>query len=295
MRFFSSPDRIAIAGVPIHTPGQAKCLREEYLAYLRTVVEQFDLEINTFQRVIDIVPERGGFRLQSEMRWGERKVYHVKRIVLATGGTARPRELGIPGEDLPHVGHRLEDPHRYFRRRLLVVGGRNSAVEAALRCHHAGAEVTMSYRGDAFPESVKYWLRPEINMLIETGAIHCHFETIPTVISSNHVALRPVEDGDEIYVRADEVLLMVGYEADMTLFELAGVNLTGPQRRPEFDERTMETNVPGVYVAGTACAGTQERYRLFIENCHVHVGRIVAALTGQPPPEEPGARAEPEM
>jgi thioredoxin reductase (NADPH) len=285
MRFFSSPERIAIAGVPIHTPDQSKCTREQYLAYLRSVVEQFELEVNTFERVIDITPSSGGFRLVTESRWKHRTEYGVRKIVLATGGTARSRRLGIPGEDLAHVSHELADPHRYFKRRVLIVGGRNSAVEAALRCHHAGAEVEMSYRRDAFPTSVKYWLLPEIRMLIETGAIHCHYETMPTMITADHVALRSVEGGEELYVPADEVLLMVGYEADMSLFETAGVRLIEPQRQPDFDERTMQTNVPGVFVAGTACAGTQAHYRVFLENCHVHVERIIAALKGEAAPD----------
>jgi thioredoxin reductase (NADPH) len=292
MRFFSSPERIAIAGVPIHTIDQSKCRREEYLAYLRSIVEQFDLEVNAFERVIDIVPERGGFKVITENRWSERHDYHAGRLVLATGGTSRPRELGVPGEDLPHVGHDLRDPHYYFRRRVLVVGGRNSAVEAALRCFHAGADVTLSYRRDAFPKSVKYWLLPEINMLIDTGRIHGHFETMPKSITTNHVTLRSLTDGDDIYVTADEVLLMIGYEADMSLFEMAGVKLVEPQREPVFDEATMETNVPGVFVAGTAVAGTQRRYTIFLENCHEHVDRIVAALTGRPAPPVKRVRFE---
>jgi len=293
MRFFSSPQRIAIAGVPIHTADQSRCRREEYLAYLRSVVEQYDLEINTFQRIIDIVPEHGGFRLVGETSRGERRTHHTKKIIIATGGTSRPRTLGIPGEDMPHVDHHLRDPHRYFRRRIVIVGGRNSAVEAALRCHHAGADVTMSYRGEAFPPDVKYWLLPEINMLIDSGRIHCHFETLPKAITATHIALRPIDGGEAIYVPADEVLLMIGYEADTTLLELAGVRLEGAERSPVLDERTMQTNVPGVFIAGTLSAGTQTDYGTFLENCHIHIPRILAALTAAPP-EAPPKTTQPE-
>ena len=142
----------------------------------------------------------------------------------------------------------------------------------------------ISYRGRAFPESVKYWLRPEIDMLIKRGRIRCDFETVPISIAPDHVALRPTTSGDEIYVPTDEVLLMIGYCADMTLFELAGVTLEGDERKPVIDEDTMETDVPGIYVVGTASAGTQSRFSVFLENCHVDVDRVVAALTGAPAP-----------
>ena len=144
----------------------------------------------------------------------------------------------------------------------------------------------MSYRGEAFPPDVKYWLLPEINMLIDSGKIHCHFETLPKSITATHVALRPIDGGEDIYVPADEILLMIGYEADTTLLELAGVRLQGAERMPVFDERTMQTNVPGVFIAGTLSAGTQSDYGTFLENCHIHIPRILAALTGAPPPPE---------
>jgi thioredoxin reductase (NADPH) len=131
-RFFSSNERIAIAGVPLYTMDQSKCTREEYLAYLRGIVEQFNLDIRTYEPVVKVTRAEEGFELTTAPAAGERK-YRVRRLVLAAGGTAKPRRLHIPGEDLPHVSHYFQDPHRYFRKRLLVVGGRNSAVEAALR------------------------------------------------------------------------------------------------------------------------------------------------------------------
>src|SRR3954470_8198858 len=133
-RFFSSNDRIAIAGVPLQTPDQNKCTREQYLAYLRTVVQQFDLRVNTYERVVGIERGREGFIVTTRPAARERR-YGCRRLVLATGGTATSRTLGIPGENLPHVSSRLDDPHVYFRKRLLIVGGKNSAIETALRCH----------------------------------------------------------------------------------------------------------------------------------------------------------------
>ncbi|MFP4222856.1 MAG: NAD(P)-binding domain-containing protein [Phycisphaeraceae bacterium] len=290
-RFFSGPERIAIAGVPLQTPDQAKATREQYLAYLRGVVEQFDLEVQTYQRVKDIERQGDGFVVRTA-KHDQQQIYKAQHVVLAVGDMHRPRRLDIPGEDLPHVSHYFEEPHRYFRQRLLIVGGGNSAVEAALRCHRTGARVTMSYRGTGFDENaIKYWLLPEIRSLIRHGQIGFHPCTAPTRIRPDAVTLAPSGRADcdpgfkgERDVPADAVLLMTGYEMDPLLFEKAGVELEGPNRSPKVDPGTMQTSVPGLYVAGTAAAGTQIRFRLFIENCHPHVTRIVRAVTGEAPP-----------
>jgi thioredoxin reductase (NADPH) len=243
----------------------------------------FDLQVNTYEPVTGI--ERlgdGTFTLETSPARGKQR-YQVRRIVLATGGTTRPRMLNIPGENLPHVSHFYGDPHDYFRRKLLVVGGKNSAVEAALRCHHAGAKVSLSYRREQLdPKHIKYWLMPEMNGLIQSGAIQGHFRTQPVEITPTHVKLQ--RDSDTFDVEADFVLLLTGYEADMSLCRLAGVQLHGECQTPVHDPQTMETNVPGIYVAGTVVGGTQDKYTLFIENCHVHTERIVAAITHQAPP-----------
>jgi thioredoxin reductase (NADPH) len=296
-RFFSSNERIAIAGVPLQTPDQGKATREAYLAYLRSVVEQFDLAVNTYEPVTGIDRRDGHFVLTTKPAGGSRR-YNARRLVLCTGGTDHPRRLNVPGEDLPHVSAYFQDPHAYFRRRVLIVGGKNSAVEAALRCHHAGARVVMSYRRDQLnASSIKYWLMPEMSGLLESGRIEGHFHTQVTAIQPDRVTLRCVggsREGQTVDVPADFVLKLIGYEQDNALFRVAGIELRGDCGAPAFDERTMETNVPGLYVAGTAVGGTQEKYRVFIENCHVHVERIVAALTGAPPPaqHEPYSRPE---
>jgi thioredoxin reductase (NADPH) len=285
-RFFSSNERIAIAGVPLQTPDQNKATREQYLSYLRGVVQQFDLQVNTYEPVTGIDRDARGFLLSTRPPAGPRR-YRARRVVLVTGGTDRPRRLNVPGEDLPHVSHYFDDPHKYFRRRVLIVGGKNSAVEAALRCHQAGAHVSLSYRRDALPaKSIKYWLLPEINHLMQAGRIEGHFNTVPAAITPTTVALKAASPaagaaGRVHEVPADFVLALIGYEQDNALLRLAGVEIRGECQSPVFDERTMETNVPGMYVAGTAVAGTQDKYTVFIENCHVHVERIVAALTGK--------------
>jgi len=285
-RFFSSAERIAIAGVPLQTVDQSKPSREEYLTYLRSVVEQFNLEVHVEEPVTRIAREAGRFRI-----WTCDGEYTANKIVLATGGTARPRMLNIPGEEMAHVSHYFQDPYHYFRRRLLVVGGRNSAVEAAVRCYRGGSFVSLSYRREKLdPGIIKYWLMPEIKSLIDASKIETHFSTVPVAIEHDRVHLRR-DDGHTYWVAAGAVLLLTGYEADMTLFKQLGVELTAETEAPEYDAATMETNVPGVYVAGTATGGTQNRFMIFIENCHVHVQRIASALTGAAPPAEPSATA----
>lgn len=287
--FFSTTERIEIAGVPIQNTAQGRTTGEEYLAYLRSIVEQFDLQVNTYEPVVGIQRTVGGFLLTTQPQTGPRS-YLARRVVLASGDMHRPHRLDIPGEDLPHVNHYFQDVHRYFRQRLLIVGGRNSAAEAALRTWRAGAQVTLSYRRAAFDERrVKHWILPDLQAQIELGMIGFHPLTAPVEITPQHVVLAHLDEqgcptGEVIQQPADFVLLLTGFEADMTLFEQAGVTLEGPSQTPCYDPTTMETDAPGLYVAGTAAAGQrQEKYTVFIENSHVHVGRIVQALTGRWP------------
>jgi thioredoxin reductase (NADPH) len=292
-RFFSSPERIAICGVPLVTPTQDKATREEFLAYLRGVAGQFDLRIRTFERVMAVEPkgvDRARFTIRTQTVGGPRD-YEASHVIVAIGDMHRPRLLNIPGEDLPHVSHYFRDPHQYFGRRVLIVGGRNSAVEAAIRLHRVGARVTISYRGAAFDEArIKYWLLPEIKGLIKAGQIRFEPMTIPVVITSGGAALARLggsgmAPGEPSEIPADDILLLTGYEMDGSLLERAGVQLAGPQKAPTFNPRTMETNVPGLYVAGTATAGTQQRFRVFIETCHEHGPRIGAHILGGAVPE----------
>lgn len=289
--FFSSPERIAIADVPLVTPAQSKATREQYLGYLRGIVEQFDLTVNTYEKVVRIErDDEGNHVVDTERIDGEARRYVAPNLVLAVGDMHGPRRLNIPGEDLPHVSHYFDDPHKYFRRKLLIVGGRNSAAEAALRCHRAGADVTISYRGENFEDNgIKYWLLPELNSLVRKEQIAFHPRTVPTAIEAGGTTLRRVEgdgknaNGEAYDVDSDFVLLLTGYKQDKSLFEMAGVTLNGENRSPRHDPATMECDAPGVFVAGTAAAGTQEKFKLFIENCHRHVHRIATAIAGRPP------------
>jgi len=243
----------------------------------------------------------------------------VRRVVLAIGNMHRPRVLGIAGESLAHVSHYLDDPHEYAGRRAVIVGGKNSAVEAAIRLYRVGARVTVSYRRSAFDrERIKYWLLPEIEWLIRNGKIGFAPCTVPTEIRAGSIELervaadggagggdlsavherqqehagapdgtdrcvdtRALAVGERAEVAADCVVLLTGYVQDPDLFDRLGVEREGEERRAVVNPRTMETNVPGVYVAGTAAGGSQRRATVFIETSHVHAGRIAAAVTGR--------------
>jgi thioredoxin reductase (NADPH) len=289
MQFFSSADRIALAGVPIPLAIGSKCTREEYLAYLRSIVVQFDLAIHTYEEVTAIHRQSDGTFILETIRRDGKQRYHVRAVILAVGDMDMPRYLHVPGEGLPHVSHQLEEAHQYFQRTVLLVGGKNSAVEAALRCYHVGARVTISYRGTSFnPKSVKYWLLPDVNNRIAGGDITAHFETVPEIITPTSVTLKNVTDDSTFDVPADFVLLMTGYLADNRLLQEIGVELSGETQAPVHSVKTMETSVPGVYVCGTVTAGNQQSYKVFIENCHIHVKRIIAALKSEPPPRDDG-------
>jgi thioredoxin reductase (NADPH) len=281
--FFSTTERLAIAGVPIQNNHQQRITGEDYLAYLRGVVEQFDLAINSYEPVTQIARDGEGFVLETAPLAGARR-YRARRVVVALGDMQWPNKIGVPGEDLPHVSHYFRDPHDYFRRRLLIVGGKNSAAEAALRCWRAGAEVTISYRRPRLDsQRIKHWLLPDLEAQIEAGVIGFLPSTVVQEITPTHVLMAPTDGGAPFAHPTDFVLLNTGFHGDQSLLRMAGVELVGENRVPVFDPATMETNVPGLYLAGTVAAGVQQRYTLFIENCHEHAGKITQAITGRWP------------
>lgn len=247
--FFSSPERIAIAGVPLQTLDQTKATREEYLTYLRAVVLQFDLDIQTYERVTSLIHRADGmFEVTSRRANGERR-WLARNVILAIGDMHRPRLLDIPGEELPHVSHYFRDPHLYFRRRVLIVGGKNSAIEAAIRCVRIGAEVTLSYRGDELdPRHIKFWLFPEVHGLIRDRRMSFLPETRVREIRPDRVLLesahRPDAASGVVEVGTDDVLLLTGYEQDPELLEQAGVTLLGPERRPYINEEPWRPTSP---------------------------------------------------
>lgn len=286
-RFYSTAERIAIPGIPLQVFDQQHPTGEQYLAYLREVVESNALKIHSFEPVTRIFRLDQGFMVITETIRGIQR-YTCKQVVLATGGMAGPRLLDIPGEDYPHVSHYLDDPHYYFQKELLVVGGRNSALEYALRCWRAGARVTISYRKEQFPSnSIKPALMQDIETVIRDGNIRFIPATVPVEITPEAVFLADTDDdglpndldaSELLVLPFDFVLICSGYVADMSLFEQLEITLQGEEQIPIYNPETMESDVPGVFVLGTAAGGTQKKFSLFIETSHAHVERILKAI-----------------
>lgn len=286
--FYSSPEHVALAGVPVHNVDQLPLTGEQYLAYLRMLVEMFHLRLHNYEPVTRLARDGDGFLLHTRPLRGER-AYRARRVILTTGGMAGPRLLSIPGEELPHVSHYFRDPHDYFQTRLLVAGGKNSALESALRSWRAGAEVTISYRRPAFDyDRVKPHLAQDMQTRLENGEVQFLPGTVPVRITPDYVELAYTDaagqpTGETFRHATDFVLLSTGFVADVELFRQAGVTLQGEQQIPVYDEETMETDVPGLYVAGTAAGGTQIKFEHFISTCHGHVASIIRHLSGAEP------------
>ncbi len=289
--FFSTTERVAIAGVPIQNNHQQRITGEDYLAYLRGVIEQFDLTINTFEPVVAIEQQENDFLLTTQTRTGTQH-YSAEKVIIAIGDMHTANHLGIPGEDLPFVTHYFNDPHDYFQQRLLIVGGRNSAVEAALRCWRVGADVTIVHRRpDLDRQRVKHWLLPDLEVQIEDGNIAFMPSVTPIEIRPDYVALapcdafgQPLPDASIIKHPTDFVFFATGHRGDQSLLKMAGIELVGENRVPVYDQHTMESNIPNIYLVGTVAAGVQQRYTIFIENSHEHVAKVAYALTGKIPP-----------
>lgn len=277
MRFFSSPEKLAVFGIPVPAATD-RASREEYVFYLRQIVEQFAIQLRTFENVEHIEGSEGNFVLKSKTLSGESRRTEARAVVLAGGDCVLPHRLNIPGEDLPHVSHYLMEPARYTGRRVLVVGGRNSAAEGVLRLFHAGAQVTLSYRGPKLSSDViKYWIFPELDGLVKAGKIESYFSTTPVKIDPWRVTLKGPQG--TIEKSFDDVVLLTGYEPDQGLLHALGVTLEDSQKAPKHNPVTLETDVSGVYVCGTAVAGYQERFKVFIENTRDHSEKIASAIS----------------
>jgi len=276
--FFSTSEKIAIADNPIQVADQQKCTREEYLAYLRCCILEHNLQINTFEKVASVrsCQTRGKFILET-VYGDEKRSYQTTFVVFATGGTAFSRKLGIPGENLSHVSSKLMEPHLYFQKQIAIVGSRNSAVEWALRAFHAGAKVTLISRREIFDtEHVKYWLLPELKNLVREEYIRCIFSTQVIEISANKLKLLNI-NGEVSEIHADFVVKAIGFLADMSLLDYVGVTIAA-DNIPLFNPETMETDIANSFVIGTATGGTQLKYKIFIENSHEHVNKVVEMI-----------------
>ncbi|MBX9654416.1 FAD-dependent oxidoreductase [bacterium] len=275
MRFNSSAGNLALLKMPVPAADGDKPTREEYLAYLRGFVRYFGIEVNTYEEVLRIDGDRGAFTLHTRKKSGINGSYQCRRVVLAVGSNEFARHLGIPGEDLPHVSHYFTDPHTYHGQRVVIVGGRNSAAEAAIRLTHLGAIVTLVHRRAEIDTShFKYWIGPELIGMISRGRITANLDACVSRIDSQRVYFQR-GDGTEGSVDCDFVLLLVGYVPDYRLIDQLGLDTQGEQRAPVFDADTLETTRPGVFCVGTIIAGDQNPYRVFIENA-LHHPKLVA-------------------
>lgn len=279
MTFFTTPDLLEIGGLPFVTPYE-KPTRHEALRYYRRVADSYGLRIAFGEEVLAIEQEefegQTVFVVDSRSDRGVRRGRHARAVAFAIGYYDRPNRLNVAGEDLPHVAHYYGDPHRHYRQRVLVVGGKNSAAIAALELYRAGAQVTLVHRGQTLSDRIKYWIRPDIDNRILEGAIPTHFGAQVVEIRPTSAIVR-LASGETREIPADAVLLLTGYHPDFDLLERAGVSL-GPRREPVFDPDTMETNVPGLFVAGGMVGGL-DTGAIFIENGRFHGEKIVRTIT----------------
>jgi thioredoxin reductase (NADPH) len=282
MTFFTTAELLEIGGLPFVTPYE-KPTQAEGLKYYRRVTEAFGLRVTLGEEVVGLQRDAGhgdGSRFVLELRRddGSASVRRTRNVAFATGYYDHPVALGIPGEDRPHVSHYYGEAHGCFRKRVVVVGGKNSAAIAALELYRAGASVTLVHRRPQLSDSIKYWIRPDIENRIKEGSIAARLETCVTEIGAHTVVLLSSAGREEI--DADQVFLLTGYQPDTRLLAAAGVHVDAATLVPEHDAATLETNVPGLFLAGALVSGKQTS-RIFIENGRFHGDAIVGAITGR--------------
>jgi thioredoxin reductase (NADPH) len=271
MVFFTTPELMEIGGVPFVSPYE-KPTRQEALRYYRRVTDAFGLDVRFGESVIDLTRRAdGAFTVTSQPATGDRTERTARSVVLAQGAYDIPNRLNVPGEDLPHVSHFYREPHSHFRRDVVIVGGKNSAAEAALELYRAGARVLLVHRQPALGESIKYWVKPDIENRIKEGTIRARFDTRVVEIAAGDVVLEG-PDG-VVRERTDAVLLMTGYRSDTRLLKAAGADVDPVEGAPVHNPDTFETTVPNLYVIGAFVAGKQSG-KIFIENGRFH-GEVV--------------------
>lgn len=271
MTFFSTAERLEIGDVPFSCiapkPG-----RQEALEYYRNIQKHFKLNINLFEKVVSVQKQEDGFFNVIS----DKANYTAENVVIATGFYDIPVYMDVPGEHLPHVRHYYKEAHEYAFRKVLVVGANNSSVDAALECWHKGAEVTMVIRKGEINDRVKYWIKPDIENRIAEGSITAHFYSSITAIREKEVDVLTPEG--PVTVEADFVLALTGYRPDIDFLKSCGI-LTHDDVLcvPVYNPDTMETNVPGLYLAGVVCGG-METHKWFIENSRVHADMIITNI-----------------
>lgn len=267
MTFFSTSQKLEIGGVPFVSINP-KPNRNEAVEYYRRVAEKFSLNINLFEKVEDVKREEDRqFTVSTTKR-----AYKVKNVIISTGFYDVPLLMNIPGEDLPKVTHYYKDPHLYAFQNVVVIGANNSGIDAALETYRKGANVTLVIRGPEIGSYVKYWVRPDIDNRIKEGSIKAYFNAEVTSIAEGGVTVRTEEGA--LTLENDFVIAMTGYQPDFDMLKKLGVQLADAQSNlPVYDPETMETNLPGLYLAGVVCGG-MDTHKWFIENSRVHAEQI---------------------
>lgn len=288
MVFFTTPELMEIGGIPLTTPYD-KPTRLEALQYYRKVTDVFGLQISLREEVLAIArdDEAGDqvFLVETRSHLGVRRVRRGRAVVLAMGYYDAPNYLNVPGEDLPHVKHYYDEPHPYYRQRVVIVGGKNSAAEAALDLYRNGAHVTLVHRRETLGDSIKYWVRPDIENRIKEGAIAARFNTTVREVRPTEVVLGRAAGADGSCAApetlpADAVLLLTGYRADPEFLRRAGVTVNHHTAEPSYDPETFETNVHNLFIAGGQLAG-EKTGTVFIENGRFHGERIARVLASR--------------
>lgn len=268
MTFFSTSQKLEIGDVPFVSINP-KPNRNEAVEYYRRVAEKFKLKINLFEKVTEVLKTESGLFEVSTIK----QQYRVKNVVISTGFYDVPLLMNIPGENLPKVTHYYKDPHLYAFQNVVVIGANNSGIDAALETYRKGAKVTLVIRGPEIGSYVKYWVRPDIENRIKEGEIKAYFNSEVTSITENAVAVKTAE-GELLTLENDFVIAMTGYQPDFEMLGKLGVRLDGEQSNaPAYDPETMETTIPGLYLAGVVCGG-MDTHKWFIENSRVHAEQI---------------------
>lgn len=280
MTFFSTAVMLEVGGIPFTIPN-AKPTRREALAYYRQVVDHFDLDVHQYEEVVDIDGSEGDYTVRTRAADGTERSYGAKAVVIATGGFHKPNFLGVPGEDLPKVRHYYHEPYPYFDQDVLVVGAGNSAVESALEMYRNGARVSMVHFLDKIDRGVKPWVVPDITNRLEKGEIPVYWRHRVAEVRPTSVLLRSEDDASTVEIDNDFVIAMTGWRADHAPLETLGVEIDEATAIPFHDPTTMQTNVPGLYIAGVIAAG-HDANKIFIENGREHGDLIVAHRRERP-------------
>ncbi len=274
MTFFTTSELLEIGNIPFPSPN-AKPTRNEALEYYRLVAAHYRLDVRQYQRVESISGADGTFTVHMTDRFGRRSDLQARKLAISIGYYDLPNWMGVPGETLSKVHHYYQDPHPYFGMNVAVIGGKNSAAIAALELWRHGARVTVIYRGEAMQPHIKYWIKPDIENRIKNGEIKAYFSTEVVEFTPDSIVI-DTPAGREI-IANDFVFAMTGYHPDFTFLEGLGVQFEGTDKLPVCNPETLESNVPGIYLAGVIVAGSRTS-EIFIENGRFHGGQIAASL-----------------